>query len=81
MTDGFQDSHQTFLRKLRAALGPDGSRGLLRMTFLAAVAGVVEVLGMGAVMQFMVLVSTPDRLASKPYPEIGSLLGVSSQRH
>ena len=70
----------SFIFRLRRALGATGSRGLVLMTILVAVASLVEVLGMTAVMQFMALVSRPEELAREPFLSIRHWTGLQSFR-
>ncbi len=68
MDTGLEDNPRRFLAQLRAALGPAGMRGMVRISVLAVIASLVEVAGMGAVMQFMALVSDQSQLER---PELG----------
>lgn len=69
-----------FARKLLRALGPEGGRGLALLTVLVTMASLLEVAGMGAVMQFMGWIESPGRLSSPAFAPVRHFLGLEQQR-
>lgn len=78
--DGAGPIPATFAAQLRCALGTAGTRGLVMISGLAVVASLVEVAGMGAVMQFMALVSDRSKLESPELIQFKNLTGIIQER-
>jgi ATP-binding cassette, subfamily B, bacterial PglK len=77
-TDTLKDL--SFLSKMRMILGREGIRGMSVMALLVTTTSIIEVLGMGVVTLFMVLVADPDRSNQNPYAWLRAILGSPSSR-